>query len=171
VNPFDREVVARAFLDTLGVAQDTVDMYVLSYYNVDTGADEGDIFVSGNHHVHVDNGVVVQRWLVGTASYGAHEGCIGHSVDLLTGEFVDEYVKTAGAEPDLLTAHQRMSDITVYRKNGDILVIHAMTFLQLPQEVQELLIGFVHKDGIFMYSEKPRGRVVEYRRCDLVVTA
>ena len=45
-----------------------------------------------------------------------------------------------------------------------------MNQAQLPQEAQELLSGFAHKDGIFMYSEKPRGRVVEYKRIDLVVT-
>jgi hypothetical protein len=133
-------------------------MCMSAYYNVDTNTHEGYIFMVQEHYVHVQDGVVVQRWVID----GSIPNQWGHSIDLVTGARVDRYMYVGTSDRVGNLPGGLEVDLEVHRATGVVDMLYARTFATLPIEVQALLADFEYKDAIHRYSEKTRGRVVEY---------
>lgn len=136
------------FLLAKGISGHT--RYTLTVFNIDTFEDVSDVFICGKYWVKTTLKDVLEWYKEGyTTPEG--ENVFGVSLDLLTGEPVDIY--------------RVFSDgVNKTAPDGAVTVTRYTTYEQLPVEVQEKLKDFPFKDSISMYSEKPYGRVIEYKR-------
>lgn len=139
---------AVTFLLNKGVSG--VTRYERTIFNVDAYEDTADLFICGDYWVKTALKEVLEWYKEG---YTTPEGEVvyGVSLDLDTGEPLDVYrVSAAG--------------ISKVRPDGGITTTLNIGYELLPPDVQEKLKEFPFKDSIAVYSEKPYGRFIEYKR-------